>query len=52
MAGNTVTLHRVIRTTPEKLFRAFTDPLAIASWLPPYGFLCLVHQMEGKVGGR
>lgn len=46
MAKNTVVLHRVIKTLPEKLFRAFTDPKAIASWLPPYGFLCTVHEMN------
>lgn len=48
---NNVSLHRVIKTTPEKLYRAFTEPLAIASWLPPYGFLCAVHEMDVKVGG-
>lgn len=46
-----VTLHRVIKASPEKVFRAFTDPLAMASWIPPYGFLCEVHSMEAKVGG-
>lgn len=49
--SNNVSLHRVIKTTPEKLYRAFTEPLAIASWLPPYGFLCDVHEMDVKVGG-
>lgn len=49
--SNNVSLHRVIKTTPEKLYRAFTEPLAIASWLPPYGFLCAVHEMNVKVGG-
>ncbi|MEO6107809.1 MAG: SRPBCC family protein [Cyclobacteriaceae bacterium] len=47
----TVTLHRVIKVTPEKLYRAFTDPNAMASWIPPYGFLCVVHHMDVKVGG-
>ena len=51
MSDNTVSLHVVIKTRPEKLYRAFTDPLAMASWLPPYGFLCTVHQMDVKVGG-
>ncbi len=51
MSG-TVTLHRVIKATPEKVFRAFTEPLAMASWIPPYGFLCTVHSMEVKVGGK
>ena len=49
---STVNLHRVMATTPEKLFRAFVEPDAIASWLPPYGFLCTVHELEAKVGGR
>ena len=47
----TVRLHRVIRTTPEKLYRAFTEAEALAKWLPPYGFTCAVHQLEAKVGG-
>ena len=51
MASNSVSLHRVLKTTPEKLFRAFTDPLAMASWIPPYGFLCTVHEMNVKQGG-
>ena len=51
MANNSVTLHRVIKTSPEKVYRAFTDPTAMASWLPPYGFVCKVHSMEAKVGG-
>lgn len=48
---NSVTLHRVIKTSPEKLYRAFTEPAAMASWLPPYGFVCLVHEMNPVVGG-
>ena len=51
MADNSVSLHRVIKTSPEKLFRAFTEANAIASWLPPYGFTCTVHEMDVKVGG-
>lgn len=51
MADNSVSLHRVIKAPPEKLFRAFTEPNAIASWLPPYGFLCTVHEMNVTVGG-
>ena len=51
MANNSVSLHRVIKTTPEKLYRAFTEASAIASWLPPYGFLCTVHQMKVEKGG-
>ena len=48
---NKVVLHRIIKTSPEKLFRAFSDPVAYASWIPPYGFLCTVQQMDFKVGG-
>ena len=48
---NTVRLHRVIATRPENIYRAFTEPDAIASWLPPYGFLCTVHEMNATVGG-
>lgn len=51
MSNNTVSLHRVIKASPEKVYRAFTDALAIASWLPPYGFLCNVHEMNVRVGG-
>ncbi|MFT3935981.1 MAG: SRPBCC family protein [Chitinophagaceae bacterium] len=51
MSTNSVSLHRVIKAKPEKLFRAFTEALAIASWLPPYGFLCTVHEMNVKEGG-
>lgn len=47
----TVTLHRVIKSSPEKVYRAFTDPTAQASWLPPYGFLCIVLSMDVRVGG-
>ena len=47
----TVQLHRVIRTTPERLYKAFTDPDAMAKWLPPHGFTCKVHHMDVKVGG-
>lgn len=51
MSGNTVSIHRVLKASPEKVYRAFTDATAIASWLPPYGFLCTVHQMKVEVGG-
>lgn len=49
--SNKVRLHRVFTASPEKLFRAFTDADAIASWLPPNGFVCKVHQFDPKVGG-
>ena len=48
---NTVRLHRVIAAKPEKVYRAFIEPDAIASWLPPYGFICTVHELNAKVGG-
>jgi len=48
---NTVRLHRVMRTTPEKIYRAFLDADAQAKWLPPYGFTCKVHQFEPRTGG-
>jgi len=47
----TVRLHRVVRTTPDKLYRAFTDPDAMAKWLPPHGFTARVHAMDARVGG-
>lgn len=48
---NTVRLHRVLRAKPEKVYRAFLDPDAMAKWLPPYGFTCKVHHLDAKVGG-
>lgn len=51
MSNNSVSLHRILKATPEKVFRAFTEANAIASWLPPYGFLCTVHEMSAKEGG-
>lgn len=52
MSNNNVSLHRVIKASPEKVFRAFTEASAMAFWLPPYGFLCAVHEMDAKVGGH
>ena len=51
MSGNSVQLHRVLRATPERIYRAFLDPDALAKWLPPNGFTGKVHQMDAKVGG-
>jgi len=51
MANNSVSLHRVLKAPPEKVYRAFTDTKAIAAWLPPYGFLCTVHEMNVEEGG-
>lgn len=51
MSNNSVTLHRVLKAAPEKVYRAFTEPNALSFWIPPYGFLCVVHQMDVHVGG-
>lgn len=51
MATNTIRLHRVLRTPPDKVYRAFTEPAAFARWLPPFGFTATVHAMDVKVGG-
>jgi uncharacterized protein YndB with AHSA1/START domain len=48
---NTISLHRVLATSPEKVYRAFIEADALAKWLPPNGFACSVHHFEGKVGG-
>ncbi len=51
MSTSTVRLHRVLRATPERVYRAFLEPDAIAKWLPPYGFTCTVEHLQEKVGG-
>ena len=51
MSGNSVSLHRIIKASPEKVYRAFTEALALASWIPPYGFIATVHDMDVKTGG-
>lgn len=48
---NTIRLHRVLRAAPERVYRAFLDPDAMAKWLPPNGFTGKVQQMDAKVGG-
>ena len=48
---NTVRLHRVLRATPERVYRAFLDPDAMTKWLPPHGFTGKVHEMDARVGG-
>ena len=48
---NTVRLHRVLATKPEKVYRAFLDADALAKWLPPHGFTCKAHHLEARVGG-
>lgn len=51
MSTNTICLHRVLRSSPEKVYRAFLEPDALARWIPPYGFICKVHHLDAKVGG-
>ena len=48
----TVRLHRVIRSTPDRIYRAFLNPQALAKWLPPHGFTGEVHEMDVRVGGQ
>jgi uncharacterized protein YndB with AHSA1/START domain len=52
MATHTVKLHRVLRATPERVYRAFLDADALAKWLPPHGFTGKVHHMDARVGGN
>ena len=47
----TVTLHRVLRAPPERIYRASLDPDALPKWLPPHGYTCKVHQLDARVGG-
>ena len=51
MSTHTIRLHRVLRSSPDKIYRAFTEGDALAKWLPPFGFTCKVHHLEAKVGG-
>jgi uncharacterized protein YndB with AHSA1/START domain len=51
MSTGTVRLHRVLRATPDRVYRAFLDPAAWVKWLPPNGFTATVHQLDAKVGG-
>lgn len=51
MNTGTVQLHRVLRTSPERIYRAFLDPDAMAKWLPPHGFTGKVHHLDARVGG-
>ena len=52
MATNTIRLHRVLKAPPERIYRAFLDPDAMAKWLPPNGFTGKVHELKAEVGGR
>ncbi|WP_281783815.1 SRPBCC family protein [Sinimarinibacterium flocculans] len=49
---NTIRLHRVLRTTPEKAWRAFVEPDALVKWMAPHGFTAKVHELDARVGGR
>jgi len=51
MATGTVRLHRVLTAPPERVYRAFLDPAAMAKWLPPHGFTCQVEHLDARVGG-
>jgi uncharacterized protein YndB with AHSA1/START domain len=51
MSGNTVKLHRVLKTTPERVYKAFLDAGAMCKWLPPHGFTGQVHHIDARVGG-
>ena len=51
MPGNTIRLHRVLRATPERVYRAFLDPDAMVKWLPPNGFTAKMHEADVRVGG-
>jgi uncharacterized protein YndB with AHSA1/START domain len=51
MSDRTVRLHRVLRTQPAKVYRAFLEPDAMTKWLPPHGFTCKVQHMDARVGG-
>lgn len=51
MSGNTIQLHRVLQAPPERVYRAFLAPDALAKWLPPNGYTCKVHHLEGRTGG-
>lgn len=48
----TINLHRVLTASPKKVFRAFVEPDAVASWLPPNGFTCTVHELDAREGGK
>lgn len=52
MSENSVSLHRVLKASPEKVFRAFSEATAYATWIPPYGFTATVHEMKVEKGGN
>ena len=52
MATSTISLHRVMRAPPERVYRAFLEAPALCKWLPPHGFTCTVHELDARVGGK
>lgn len=52
MAGNNITLHRILKASPDKVYKAFVEADALASWMPPNGFIGKVHEMDLNVGGQ
>lgn len=52
MSTHTIALHRVLKSTPDRVYRAFVNPAAFAKWLPPHGFVGTVHEMDARVDGR
>ena len=52
MSTNTVEFHRILKSTADRVYRAFVTPAAVAKWLPPHGFTCTVHEQDARVGGR
>ena len=52
MSNNNVSLHRILKAAPEKVYRAFTEANAVAAWLPPYGFVCTVQEFDVKTAGK
>lgn len=52
MSTHTIRLHRVLRATPDKVYRAFLEPDAVARWMPPDGFTCKVEKLQAEVGGE
>lgn len=51
MSTNTIRLHRILRSTPEKVYRAFLEPDAIVKWYAPHGFTAIIHEFDPTVGG-
>lgn len=50
--AHTIRLHRVLQAPPQRVYRAFTTPAALAKWMPPHGFVCEIEEMDARTGGR